>query len=490
MSPRAITTPSSTAHVRLVPALGVVLAACVTESTPVLVEPEPTAASAATVAPTPDRTAPAPAPAPDPEPAEPPPAPNATPASLQLAFHGRCGDLGVSTLDDGQVVAHYDPAAESKTLGDIIWLHRMDEHGTIAESLPFPTWNAGHEGAFAIGRIFGRWPELRVLSERRGRVHTEGRLHRRVGDAWRQLETAGASTDIDGAWTWVDGSILALVDKGDGYDRHDPRLAVVLGKGKGPSLAKLRRATRCEDDRFQVSDVEVLADGTLVAVAGCDTTWIGRWAPGEAEATTTRVADFASYGTRLQLDAQGNGFVEFYSELVRWQDGAATPMAIPGRPKVNDSTIVAARHDHAWYARGSKLWRWGESAWEPVPTPEGRRIAWAAGLGFDTPWLLFANGTVAMRTADGRWHDVALPPTPDLPEPPKAALLYVTAPGDAWVEAKQTKYKQGSKTIGTKLRALYTSRDAPVPVRCGAEGEAPAAVPDEAATAAGKGAAG
>lgn len=484
-----MTTTSSPARPAAL-ALAALALACVTETGPTT-EPTPGAASSSTAPPTSPASAEVdpPAPAPAPEPPAPPAAPNAEPATLGLAFHGRCGALDVSTLDDGQVVVRYAPAGRSKAHGSVAWLHRMDERGSIAESLPFPTWDIGHGGSFAIDDVFGRWPEVRVLSGQHGRMSTAGRLHRRVGDAWKQVETVGASTDIDGAWAWIDGSILALADKGDD-DHHDQRLAVVLGKGKGPSLAKLRRATKCAKDQFHVSDVAVLGDGTIVAVAGCETTWIGRWAPGETEATTTRVSDDASYGTRLRLDAQGDGFVEFSSSVVKWEDGVATPLEIPDRPRVNDSTVVAARADHAWYARGSKLWRWGDGGWEPVPTPEGRRIAWASGLGFDTPWLMLADGTVAMRTADGSWHDVALPPTPDLPEPPKATRLFVTSPGNAWVEARQTKYKKGSKTIGTKLQALYTSRGTPVPVRCGTEGEAATTAPDEPADDASEGAAG
>jgi hypothetical protein len=440
------------------------LAACATDEQPTSTQPEHPSASAAVAEPTAAPQPVVPAPAPAPEPAAAPPPPNAEPASLQLAFHGDCKTLGVSTIDDDQRVVHYATKQHSKA-----YLHRMDEHGAVAETLAFPPWNNWEGGDFAIDRVFGQWPDgLLVVSEMRSRVDTIGRLHRRVDGAWKHVQTLD-DADIDEAWPWVDGSILALANLGND-ERYEPRLSVVRGEGKGPSLAKLRRASKCKAGTMFVADAEVLPDGTVVALAGCEsTTWIGTWPPGDLEGTATRVSDDPFLWSELHLDDKGDGFIQIRSTLMRWHDGAVTPVEIPGRPRVNDSTIVGARRGHAWYARGSALWRFAEAGWEPVPTPEGRRIEWAAGLGLGTPWLLFKDGTVAMQTADGTWHDVLLAPTPDLDEVPKAALLYVTAAGEAWVEAKYTKYRKGSKTIGQKLRALYTTRDAPTPLRCGEE---------------------
>jgi hypothetical protein len=450
--------------------LALALAACAAEATQDSVEPEPAAASAVAAAPepaaasTPAEVAPAPTPKP-----EPPAAPNAGPAAVKLAFHGRCGDPGVTTLSDGSVVAYYDvDTKDDRSSGVEAWLHHMDPQGSVAGSVMFPApgFLLAEHGDFAIDELFGTWSELRIVSVGRGREETEGRLHRRVAGAWKQIETVGASTDIDGAWDRADGSILALADRGE--EDRDPRLAVVLGKGKGPSLSKLKRASKCEKGRFTVADAAEAPDGTIVAVAGCfESMWLGTWAPGDLEGTAVRLRVMSPFPAQLELDEEGNGFVVASGELARWKDGVATPIELPG-----NSTVLGARGGHAWYASGSKLSHWVDEQWQALPTPEGRRIEWVSGLQFDTPWLLFTNGTVAMRTADGTWHDVALPPTPDIEAPPKAARLYVPGPGDAWIDAKYTKYKKGSKTIGTKLRALYTTRDAPVAMRCGAEGDA------------------
>lgn len=449
--------------------LALALAACAAEATQGSVEPEPTAASAVAAAPepaaasTPTEVAPAPTPEP-----EPPAGPNAEPAAVKLAFHGRCGDLGVTALSDGSVVAYYDvDTKDGRSSGVEAWLHHMNPQGSVAESVMFPAPGMlTMGGGFAVDEVFGSWSELRIVSVGRGREETEGRLHRRVAGAWKQIETVGASTDIDGAWDRADGSILALADRGE--EDRDPRLAVVLGKGKGPSLAKLKRASKCEKGRFTVADAAVAPDGTILAVAGCwESMWLGRWAPGDLEGTAVRLQVTSPFPAQLELDEEGNGFVVASGELVRWKDGVATPIELPGK-----STVLGARGGHAWHAGGSKLSHWVDEQWQALPTPEGRRIEWASGLQFDTPWLLFTNGTVAMRTADGAWHDVALPPTPDVEAPPEAARLYVTAPGDAWIDAKYTKYKKGSKTIGTKLRALYTTREAPVAMRCGQESAA------------------
>jgi hypothetical protein len=457
--------------VRSVP-LALALAACATETAQGSLEPEPEPAAASAVAAAPEPAAAstsaevAPAPAPEPEPIA---APNAAPATVKLAFHGRCSDIGVTTLADGSVVAYYDvsikvfPWAEG-------WLHRMEPHGAVAESLLFPAPGILAEGGgFEVGKLFGSWSELRIVSLSHTREDTEGRLYRRVAGVWKQIETVGASTDIDDAWDGADGSILALADRGD-YEASAPRLAVVLGKGKGPSLAKLERASKCGKGQFTVGDVTVRPDGTIVAVGGCpQSAWLGTWAPGDLEGAVARVKLSNPAFVDFELDDEGNGFIFGSGELARWKDGAATPIELPGRSKPD---VVGARGGHAWYARGSSLSHWVDGQWQPIPTPEGRRIDWVAGLQFDTPWILFTNGTVAMRTTDGTWHDVALAPTPDVDAPPKAAGLYVTAPGDAWVEAKYTKYKKGSKTIGTRLRALYTTRDAPVAMRCGQESAA------------------
>ena len=117
-----------------------VLTACAAEATQGSVEPEPAAASAVAAAPepaaasTPAEVAPAPAPEP-----EPPAGPNAEPATVKLAFHGRCGDPGVTALSDGSVVAYYDvDTKDGRSPGVEAWLHHMDPQGAVAESIMFP----------------------------------------------------------------------------------------------------------------------------------------------------------------------------------------------------------------------------------------------------------------------------------------------------------------------------------------------------------------
>ncbi|MCX4247384.1 hypothetical protein [Paraliomyxa miuraensis] len=420
------------------------------ESAPSLAASEPTPASAPAPA---SEAAPEPAPAPEPEPAPEPVAPNAEPASLRLAFHGKCDYIDVSTVDD-QTFVHYRSNNKDHLL-------RLGASGELIEPIPVGFEDQWHD---AIDHALGRWPDqLLVMIESDARDGTWRWLYRQTAEGWKQIKTLGEDTNYHDAWPWIDGSILAHVETGMDEGRRS-RLAVVRGEGKGPSLAKVQRAGKCEPYELYIADVAVLADGTVMASVDCNDAWVATWRPGDREGTVKRFSGDDYYTFHFRLDDQGRGFVLSGTDLLRWSDGDVTAVEPPkgrGQPEFD------ARNGVAWVVRGDQLWRHGEAGWEAIPTPEGRRIGSVAGLEHGTPWLRFRDDTVAMQTTDGMWHDVPLPPAPESEQSPKVVRLDVIAPGDAWIASKYVGQRKGAKSRGTKLRALYTTRAGATPQVCG-----------------------
>jgi hypothetical protein len=468
--------------------LVLVLAACTHGDDPAPVEPEPLPASAAAVRSTaapPSIATPivTPEPAPPPEPEPPPPA-NAEPAELRLSAYGRCKYLGVSTVDD-QTFLHYR-FGEAKG-----FVHRMDPRGGVAETLRFdegfhwddtdpPPWKQQYT---EIRKLTGHWPDqLVLLAVHEYRDSDEGHLYRRVGDGWQRIETLGRNARYEDAWPWHDRSILAWVGDVENGEAVEPRLAVVRGEGKGPSLSRVRKRSRCEDYDFSVRDVHVQANGKVSALVHCGGTWIATWTPDDLAGTVQRVGpDDWSW---LHLDAHGQGHVLVGSSLIAWDGTTATPVKAPGKGKVEK--VFVGRDGEAWILQGRKLSRRTAEGWEPVAVPDGSPVTHVAGLEHGTPWLLRKDGTVSMQTADGAWHAIPLPPTPDLGKVPKATTIHVLAPGDVWIEGTYFKMNKGSKHVGKPFWAAFTTRDAPTSFECGKEPgvEATAhATTDPAATA-------
>lgn len=474
-----IVTTTSPSRVRLAPALGLLLAAaCVTDATPAPVGPEPPAASAAmakpAVAPTPTAPTPAPAPAA-------PVGPNAEPATLRLAMHGRCQYLGSSDVD-GQTFVHYRHEAHG-------FVHRMDEHGAVAQTLPFDAPDEYYgDGTREIASVGGHWPGLLVLRETyHQRADDYSRLHRFTEAGWKPIEGVDTSTSYEGAWPWRDGSLLAWGqierDISGSWQRLD-RLAVVRGKPKAPPLAKLEARASCSEQDFRLVDMTVRGDDVVV-LASCNKrvggtwasdAWIGTWKGGASAWTVTRLPK-VSDPRQLHLDDHGEGFVTTGGStdptLLRWSGGKAHAIALPG-PTLD--AVIQAGDGRAWIVQGSTLSRFTGEGWETVPTPEGPAIVQAAGLEHGTPWLLRRGGALSMQTADGEWHDVTVPPVPELEQPPTIDRVRVVAPGDAWVQAEYhvtlPPKKAGKRGKPQTMRALYTTRDAPVPLQCGTEANA------------------
>jgi hypothetical protein len=330
-----------------------------------------------------------------------------------------------------------------------------------------------------------------VLLERyQERADDYGYLHRWTDGGWKSIAHVTDSSDYLAAWPWKDGSILARasIEKSRGFMSYDvDRLAVVRGSPKAPSLAKLQRKASCTDDlEFYVHDIQV-REGWVAVLAGCSrrdaafnvlstATWIGTWTADAPDVVARRLPrDFDGYA--LYLDDPGDGFVASTSEtspsLLRWSGGTAQVLEVPGNRL---DALIQAGDGQAWIVQGSALSRWTGEGWEALPIPDGPAIEQTAGLEHGTPWLLRKGGALSMQTADGTWHDVAVPPTPELAQPPRIDTVRVVAPGDAWVQAEYSitlpPKKAGKRGKEQTMRALYTTRDAPVPLQCGQEPEA------------------
>lgn len=425
---------------------------------PAAVAPEPAA-----VAPEPAKPPEPAAVAPEPEPAKPPEPANAEPASLRLAIYGTCKHIGVSRVDDQAFLFYQRPYQGGRPTN---LAHRIDEHGAVAETMPLQA--ASGDEAW-IREIFGRWPDgLMARTYFEGRVDDEGHLFRRANDEWTAVEPLSKEGRYWDAWVWHDGSILAWADLA-GYDEPSkPRLAVVRGEGKGPSLARLRGRSRCEEGDFWIRDVHVQPDGKVLALARCGGLWLATWTPDDLEGTTERVASGDGWGAAsLHIDDRGQGYVLHEDGLLAWDGTAATAVRTP-KGKV-PSELFLGRDGEVWILHGRTLSRRTADGWEPVPVPEGSPVTWVAGLEHGTPWLVHKDGTVSMQTADGAWHAVPLSATPDLDKVPKATQLHVLGPGDAWVEGKYFELSKRSKHVGTPYFAAFTTRDAPTPTECGKE---------------------
>lgn len=477
--------PSSILACRTLP-FALVLTACagdVTEPSPA----EPTAPSAsAAVAP---RDVPQPtqapaaapteaAPAEPAPPLEPPPPANAAPAELRLTAYGRCRYMGVSAVD-GRSLLHYRWGEERG------FVHRMDEHGRIAETMRFDEgfhWDEKNPGPwkmryFELEKVAGRWPDqLMLLASVDYRENEVGHLWRRIDDGWKRVETLGYDVIYQDVWPWHDGSILAWAHTDFNEDKRQHWLAVVRGEGKGPSLALLRKRSRCDAYAFAITDVHVQGDGKVLALASCGGTWLATWTPDDLEGTVQRLAQSDGWSSTLHIDARGQGYVLNDGSLVAWDGATATPVKAPGGRKVEK--VFVGRDGETWVLQGRTLSRRTDAGWEPVAVPEGSPVTHVAGLEHGTPWLLHKDGTLSMQTADGAWHPVALPPTPDLNKVPRATTIRVVAPGDAWVEGTYFKMNKGSKHVGKPFWAAFTTRDAPTAWECGQEpSPTPAAAP-------------
>lgn len=457
----------------------IVLAACAStgdETSPI--EPSAPTADAAVVEPAAAQTVataePETAPAPEAPPPEVAPAaiPNAEPAQLQPLAYGVCRYIGLSAVDD-QTFVHYRIGAMGYSPKH--WLHRLDEHGAIVETLMFASAfiqepdQGWREDYTWIDKVLGRWPnQLLLLAHNEGREDDTRHLYRRVDASWKRVDTLGPDADIRDAWPWHSGSILAWGDTAAFDEPSKPRLAVMRGAPKGPSLAKLLRRSRCDKQDLSVRDVHVQADGKVTALLSCGGTWLGTWTPDDLQGTAERIGP-DDWHVSMHMGAHGRGFIQFESTLLAWDGHRTQEVEVP-KDRAPDRVFVG-RDDEAWILQGRTLSRRTANGWERVAVPEGSPVADIAGLEHGTPWLLHKDHTVSMQTADGAWHRVPLPPVPDVGKVPKATQIHVLAPGDAWVEVKYRDTTVTGKYASKSRWAVYTTRDGPTPLRCGDEVE-------------------
>ncbi len=437
--------------------------ACTPEGATTQADPAPVADATPTSAPpSPSSPEPESTPEPKPEPEPEPPPPNAEPATLHLAAYGRCHRMGVSVLD-GQSFIHYNKNYVS-------YIHRMDERGAVAESYPLDAKVSVSYGELYDKRVKGlrgRWPnQVFVLANYYDRETSVSAAFRLADGDWTRVKARTKTAGYEDLWPWYDDSILAVSTDLDS-DRL-ARLVVIRGEPKGRSLGPIRRKGRCESWTFNVQDVHPRDDGGLTLLAECNGEWLAQWSPAQDDPTITKLGPESDRG-QLMLDAEGQGFIALDDGVLQWRDGKAQPLPLPSTHDLDG--VGMSGDDRLWIHQDDAVSQWTGDQWEPMLTlPEYKKLA-VYGIAEGTPWIWRGKAKgqtpgVAMQTSDGVWHEVSLPPTPDLDKIPRPSGVQVAGPGDVWVPSVYFKMNKRQKSVGKRMHAVYTTRPVQEPLHC------------------------
>lgn len=445
------------------------VAACATETSP-SVDP-PAAEPNAAVAQKPDAVETEPGPEPEPEPAAAPElkpiAPEVAPKVSPMVW-GECRRPGVTTIDD-QVFAHYMVYNQKRSGGYDGVIHRMGADGSIAEELrydvaPQVRLEEGHKfrpPPQRLRQLGGRWPdELFAVVDYSARDYEGSRIARWKDGAWDVVKLFGHDAQWAAVWPWHEGSTLALLRQWKNGNQH-PRMAVVRGAGKGPSLKLLRRKAGCDPEQLDFTDIHVSPAGPIWGLVQCKGTWMVGWTPEDREGRLVSLSKQRSQG-ELELDDNGNGYIGLHGGnsggLYTWKDGVATQTEAPGNAP-RDLAIDA--NGALWLTDQGKVYRQGNDGWQD----EIGDVASLSGVEGSSPIVHLRDKGLQARIADGTWHPMELSQPDPKGEELEVLDVVVPASGDVWVAAKYRRYFKGKKVL-RKFGAIYTQRPVTKPMKC------------------------
>jgi hypothetical protein len=385
------------------------------------------------------------------------------PPQLRLAFDGRCRDIGVSVVGEDTFVhwmADYERGV-LRRVGDAV--ETLDE---IAFDARLKDGEYAHEptGILDVG---GSWPDrLWVAGDHSFRDFQASRLYAYEGGAWRRSNALGKEADFSRVWSWIDDSVLAFATQYDAEGHATPRLAVVHGRGKGPSMSGVLGRAGCGGENAEALDVAVAADGHVAAVVRCKSTWLATWAPGDRDGGSVRLGGGDVERARLALHREGRGWVSLARgkriALHRVDGEAVTAASLPEGAAVRAYDLDA--QGRAWLATSAGVYAPKDDGWirDGAEVDVDRIDGAVTGI----PWIL-RDRELAVRTTDGVWHDVTRPESKAVPgKVPKVLDVVVVGPGDAFVVGETFKIKKGTKHVGTRFSSVMSTRAIETPHGC------------------------
>ncbi len=297
-----------------------------------------------------------------------------------LAFEAVGDERWVS---EGDSVHRFDHEGHSRGAQDLTGLH--DAAGGPTESVSAFGDTAQRPWFVAARREQG------VLARALYREATDGSV--------RAVETLGKY-----------GAVVAFADAAFVYDDITTSMnARIVGDGArglypAAELGEAEYSGRAQ----RVLDVQLMRDGTFVALTSCRDLWLSRWKPGRPDGEHTLLRRDATLGS-LALDAAGRGYADVHDDDAGWLfriDGAAAK-AVPRPAQGPSSALSLDERGQPWLAVGRSLFRAAGEDWVAESVPTTGSITALAGVEQGRPWIL-DDGAPAARLSSGQWVRVPM----------------------------------------------------------------------------------
>jgi hypothetical protein len=141
-----------------------------------------------------------------------------------------------------------------------------------------------------------------------------------------------------------------------------------------------------------------------------ESSWLSTWTPTDTQGTHVKLHEGAPQGL-LAVDDDGRGYAVVYpGDLSAYwlyrlaPDTEPEPVALPHVGSVGWLDLDPA--GNPWFLVGDQLHRREGERWLAEALTASEPIDGLYGVRQGAPWAVRRNAAIAMRTSDGRWHDV------------------------------------------------------------------------------------